>query len=133
MPEKHLFDIPIYKSSQEEFLNKRNAILKKSEQSLIISENNTWVHNEIKAWLNVYLDGTKLKGILYKKKKGKFKKSLSKLFEINLFYKIKKNNKLELCKFLMKFIEDKFYQNYSKKRNYIYLDNFKNILLIIDI
>ncbi len=92
-----------------------------------------WLYNQIRHWLYVYFDGNRMKGVIYEKTNGKFKKSLSKLFEIQLLYKIRKHSQQELAIVLTKEIEEKFYSKYSKKANYIYLDMFRNILTFLDI
>lgn len=92
-----------------------------------------WLYNQIRDWLYIYFEGNAMKGVIYKKRNGKFKKSLSKLFDIHLLFKINKFSQQELAIVLTKEIEKKFYSKYSKKTNYIYLDTFRNILGFLDI
>lgn len=92
-----------------------------------------WLYNQIRHWLYIYFDGNKMKGVIYEKTNRKFKKSVSKLFEIQLLSKIRKHNQQELALVLTQEIEEKFYSNYSRKKNYIYLDTFRNILTYLDI
>ncbi len=104
-----------------------------------------WLYNQISDWLYIYFDGKLMPIIRYPvgdraiwieptgKKNRKFKKSVSKLFEIQLLSKIRKHSQQELALVLTQEIEEKFYSNYSKKKKYIYLDTFRNILTYLDI
>ena len=67
-----------------------------------------WLYNQIRHWLYIYFDGNKMKGVIYEKTNGKFKKSLSKLFEIQLLSKIRKHSQQELALVLTQEIEEKF-------------------------